>query len=93
MESLLALMNDWQIPKGDIDTLDAVQLAYDQVLACVLNSRADIDLWHKLGASPPATVLAIRNHACEKARLEWITTGSKLNLLNARAEEADTTTT
>ena len=93
MEALLHLMSGWQMPKGDFEILDEVQLAYDQVQACILNARTDIDRWHKIGASPPATVLAIRNHACEKARLEWITTGSKLNLLNARAEEADTTTT
>ena len=93
MESLLALMKDSPIPKGDIDTLDALQLAYDQVLACILNSRADIDLWHKLGASPPATVLAIRNHAWQKARVAWIKIQSKLTLSKARAEEAGTTST
>ena len=93
MESLLALMNDSQIPKGDIDTLDALQLAYDQVLACILNSRADIDLWHRLNASPPATVLEMRKHACRKARGPWIEIQSKLTLSKARAEEAGTTST
>ena len=93
MESLLVLMIDWQMPKGDFEILDEVQLAYDQVQACILNARTDIDRWHKIGASPPATVLAIRNHACEKAREEWIKIGSKLILLKARAEEAGTTST
>ena len=93
MEALLVLMSDWQMPKGDFEILDEVQLAYDQVQACVLNSRTDIDLWGKWGASPPATVLAIRNHAWQKARVAWINIQSKLTLAKARAEEAGTTST
>ena len=93
MESLLALMNDWRVPEGDFETLEEVQLAYDQVQACVLNSRRDSDLWGKWGAPPPATVLAIRNHAWQKARVAWIKIQSKLTLSKARAEEAGTTST
>ena len=86
-------MKVWQKRQGDLETLDKVQLAYDQVLACVLHSRADIDLWKNLGRSQRETVLAIRNHAWEKARVEWIKIQSELTLSKARGEEEGTTST